>query len=90
MAIRIQRREFIGTVGCAMAWPLAARGQQANVPVIGFLGPGSAQSDSNRVTGFRQGLSEAGLVEGRNFTIEFRWADSLPCSPLNWFSDRWP
>jgi putative tryptophan/tyrosine transport system substrate-binding protein len=44
--------------------------------VIGFLGPGSAQSDASRVTGFRQGLSEAGLVEGRNFTIEYRWADS--------------
>jgi len=72
----MRRREFITSIGSVVAWPLVARGQQANVPVIGFLGPGSAQSDSNRVTGFRQGLSEAGLVEGRNFTIEFRWADS--------------
>jgi len=57
---------------------LAARGARAAGECAGhrFLGPGSAQSDSNRVTGFRQGLSEAGLVEGRNFTIEFRWADS--------------
>jgi putative ABC transport system substrate-binding protein len=46
------------------------------MPMIGFLGPGSAQSDYYRVTAFRQGLSEAGLVEGRNFTIEYRWADS--------------
>jgi ABC-type uncharacterized transport system substrate-binding protein len=53
-----------------------AGAQQATVPVIGFLGPGSGQSDASRVTGFRQGLSEAGLVEGRNFTIEYRWADS--------------
>jgi putative ABC transport system substrate-binding protein len=57
-------------------WPLAARAQQASIPVIGFLGPGSAQSDAYRVTAFRQGLSDAGLIEAQNFTIEFRWADS--------------
>jgi putative tryptophan/tyrosine transport system substrate-binding protein len=74
----MRRREFIAFLGSSLAgWPpLAARAQQATVPVVGFLGPGSAQSDSSRVTGFRQGLSEAGLVEGRNFTIEYRWADS--------------
>jgi len=76
MATHIGRREFISTLGGAAAWPFAACGQQTMVPVIGFLGPGSAQSDSYRVTAFRQGLSEAGLVEGRNFTIAFRWADS--------------
>ena len=45
------------------------------MPVIGFLGPGSAQSDAYRVTAFRQGLNEAGYVDGQNLTIEYRWAE---------------
>jgi putative tryptophan/tyrosine transport system substrate-binding protein len=58
-----------------IAWPLVARAQQPAMPVIGFLGPGSAQSDAYRVTAFHQGLSEIGLVEGQNFTIEYHWAE---------------
>jgi putative ABC transport system substrate-binding protein len=76
VTIHIRRREFIITLGSmTVARPLAARAQQATAPVIGFLGPGSAQSDAYRLTAFRQGLSEAGLVEGRNFTIEYSGAD---------------
>ena len=45
------------------------------MPVVGFLGPGSAQSDAYRVTAFRQGLNEAGYVDGQNLTIEYRWAE---------------
>jgi len=72
----VRRRDFIKVVaGSAAAWPLAVRAQQPAVPVIGFLGPGSAGSDAYRVTAFRQGLNESGYVEGQNLTIDYRWAE---------------
>src|SRR5690242_800213 len=71
----MRRRDLITLLGGSVAtWPLAVRAQQP-MPVIGYLGPGSAQSDTFRVTGFRQGLKEAGYVEGQNLTIEYRWAE---------------
>jgi putative tryptophan/tyrosine transport system substrate-binding protein len=71
----MRRRTFIAALGGAVAWPVVACGQQSSISVIGYLGPGSAQSDAFRVTGFRQGLKEAGYVEDKNLTIEYRWAE---------------
>ena len=71
----MRRRDFIMLIGGAAASPLAARAQQPPMPVVGFLGPGSAQSDAYRVTAFRRGLNEAGYFDGQNLTIEYLWAE---------------
>jgi putative ABC transport system substrate-binding protein len=78
----MRRREFITALGGAAAWPLAARGQQAALPVVGFLSSRSPQDTVRLLAAFRLGLREKGYVEGQTATVQYRWAlgqyDRLP------------
>jgi putative tryptophan/tyrosine transport system substrate-binding protein len=72
----MRRRKFIKLIGgVAAAWPLVARAQQPTMPVIGFLNSSSPEGYAPRVADFREGSKEAGYVDGRNVTVEFRWAE---------------
>ncbi len=71
----MRRRVFISLLGGAAAWPLAARGQQG-LPVIGFLDPTSPDAEVERLRAFRQGLKDAGFVEGENVEVVYRFAEN--------------
>jgi putative tryptophan/tyrosine transport system substrate-binding protein len=71
----MRRRDFITIFGSAVAWPLAARAQQPDMPVVGFLSGGSPVGFAYLVHAFRQGLSETGYIDGQNVVLELRWAE---------------
>jgi ABC-type uncharacterized transport system substrate-binding protein len=72
----VKRREFITLLGGAVTWPLATRAQQAAVPLIGLVRSTSSADSVHIVAAFRQGLKQAGFVEGQDCAIEYRWADN--------------
>jgi putative tryptophan/tyrosine transport system substrate-binding protein len=74
----MRRRQFLTLLGgAALVSPLAARAQQPAMPVVGLLSGGTPKEDVSRVTGLRQGLAEAGFVEGRNVAFEYGGAGGL-------------
>ena len=83
----LRRRRLITLLGGAAAWPLVARAQQPAVPVVGWLGSDSRESEDYRMVHVRQGLKEVGYSEGQNLAIE---ATTTDCRrwPLNWFVVR--
>ena len=72
----MRRREFVTLIGGAATWPLTARAQRPSIPVIGFLDVNTAADTAYRVSAFRDGLKEAGFIDGHNVAIEFRWAEN--------------
>ncbi len=73
--VNMRRREFISLLGAAAAWPVAAGAQQPPMPVVGYLGLTTAEADAYLIAAFRDGLAEAGFVEGRNIAIDYLFAE---------------
>jgi putative tryptophan/tyrosine transport system substrate-binding protein len=71
----MRRRQFISLIGGAAAWPVTARAQQGPIPVVGFMHSASPGPYEPYLAGFRKGLTERGYVEGRNLTLDYRWAE---------------
>src|ERR1700746_2090424 len=72
----MRRREFLGVLSGAAAWPLAVRAPQGSMPVIGFLGTRGPDDDPYLLSAWRRGLKDAGYIEGQNLRIEYRWAEN--------------
>jgi hypothetical protein len=87
----MKRREFITLLGgAAAAWPLAARAQQAAIPIVGFLSTNQSAAVPHFTAAFREGLAEAGFIDGKNVTIEFRFAEQrLERVPATRIFDDW-
>jgi putative ABC transport system substrate-binding protein len=71
----VKRREFIALLGSTAAWPLAARAQQAAMPIVGFVSSRSPEAPARIGAAFRKGLNETGTIEGQNVTVEYHWLD---------------
>jgi putative ABC transport system substrate-binding protein len=75
MSATMRRREFITLIGGAAAWPVQARAQQAALPVVGFVNPGTPEAAARHLAAFRKGLAETGYVESQNVMVEYHWLE---------------
>ena len=96
----MRRREFFTLIGGAVAWPCAARAQQAAMPIVGLVGPRSPEESTRLVAAFRKALNETGYIEAQNVMVEYHWLegkyDRLPAlksrssMPATAVRSRWP